>query len=167
MDTTRATPLKNDVDEALEIIAEYAYSAVIDSQEAHETAIACLAGSIGCGILSLQFPECTKLLGPVVTGTNVPKGARVPGTNYELDPIRAAFNIGTMIRWLDFNDTFLAAEWGHPSDNLGGILAVADFLSRMTDKAQELTSQVGKRGQSPATIKREIINWSFSPPEDD
>src|SRR6201984_786195 len=87
--------------------------------------------SLGWGLLALNYPACTKLLGPVVPGATMPgAGARVPGTSYELDPVRAAFNIGTMVRWLDFNDTWLAAEWGHPSDNLGGILAVADYLGR-------------------------------------
>src|SRR5690606_4669857 len=85
---------------------------------------------IGCGFEALTYPACTKLLGPLVSGTIVPQGAKVPGTSYELDPVQAAFNIGTMVRWLDFNDTWLAAEWGHPSDNLGGILAVADWTSR-------------------------------------
>jgi len=118
------------VDEALERIADYVVETKIDSEEAYRTAQACLADTLGCGILALSFPACTKLLGPVVPGTIVPNGARVPGTDYVLDPIRAAFNIGTMIRWLDFNDTWLAAEWGHPSDNLGGLLAVADYLCR-------------------------------------
>src|SRR3954466_578979 len=86
--------------------------------------------TLGCGLLALNYPACTRLLGPVVPGTVVPKGSRVPGTKFELDPVSAAFNIGALIRWLDFNDTWLAAEWGHPSDNLGGILAVADFVSR-------------------------------------
>ncbi len=97
---------------------------------AMETARLCLLDSLGCAMLALQFPACTKLLGPVVAGAGMPGGARVPGTGYELDPVRAAFNIGAMIRWLDYNDTWLAAEWGHPSDNLGGILSVADYLSR-------------------------------------
>jgi 2-methylcitrate dehydratase len=98
--------------------------------EAMETARLCLMDSLGCAMLALEFPACTKLLGPVVPGAGMPGGARVPGTQYELDPVRAAFNIGAMIRWLDYNDTWLAAEWGHPSDNLGGILALADYLSR-------------------------------------
>src|SRR5690606_29916088 len=89
-----------------------------------------LLDTLGCGFEALTYPACTKMLGPIVSGTSVPHGAKVPGTPYQLDPIQAAFNIGTMIRWLDFNDTWLAAEWGHPSDNLGGILAVADWLSR-------------------------------------
>ena len=87
--------------------------------------------TLGCGIEALEYPACTKLLGPIVPGTIVPNGAKVPGTQFQLDPVQAAFNIGAMIRWLDFNDTWLAAEWGHPSDNLGGILAAADWLSRI------------------------------------
>ena len=97
---------------------------------AYETARNCLIDTLGCGLEALEYPACTKLLGPVVPGATLANGARVPGTPYRLDPVQAAFNIGTMIRWLDFNDTWLAAEWGHPSDNLGGILAVADYLSR-------------------------------------
>jgi 2-methylcitrate dehydratase len=100
------------------------------SGEAMETARLCLMDSLGCAMLALQFQACTKLLGPIVPGAGMPGGARVPGMRYELDPVRAAFNIGAMIRWLDYNDTWLAAEWGHPSDNLGGILALADYLSR-------------------------------------
>ena len=106
-------------DNVLEKIADYVADTKIDSQEAYETAQYCLADSLGCAILALQFKECTKLLGPVVPGTVVPNGCRVPGTDFVLDPIRGAFNIGTIVRWLDFNDTWLAAEWGHPSDNLG------------------------------------------------
>jgi len=102
----------------------------ISSALAFETARHCLIDTLGCGLEALEYPACTKLLGPVVPGTVVPHGAKVPGTPYQLDPVQAAFNIGTMIRWLDFNDTWLAAEWGHPSDNLGGILATADWLSR-------------------------------------
>lgn len=117
-------------DEALTLIADYVCKYSINSDEAYNTARACLADTLGCGILALKFPACTKLLGPVVPGTVVPNGSRVPGTPYILDPIRAAFNMGTMIRWLDFNDAWLAAEWGHPSDNLGGILPVADFVSQ-------------------------------------
>lgn len=117
-------------DHALETIADYTANYIIDSNEAYYTARACLADSLGCALLALNFNACTKLLGPIVPGTLVPNGSRVPGTPYVLDPISAAFNIGTMIRWLDFNDTWLAAEWGHPSDNLGGLLALADYLSR-------------------------------------
>ncbi len=111
-------------------IADYVCAEPKFSAEAYETARYCLLDTLGCGILALNYPACTKLLGPVVPETVVPNGARVPGTNYVLDPIGAAFNIGCIVRWLDFNDTWLAAEWGHPSDNLGAILAVADFLSR-------------------------------------
>lgn len=132
-----------EADESLSLIADYAHDYTIESEEAYQTARACLADTIGCGILALRFPECTKLLGPVVPGTQVPGGSRVPGTSYVLDPIRAAFNIGAMIRWLDFNDTWLAAEWGHPSDNLGGILALADYLS------QQRVAQ----GQDPLTVR--------------
>jgi len=117
-------------DRLLTELAEYADRRRIDSREAYETARYCLMDTLGCGLLALQYPACTKLLGPIVPGTVVPNGARVPGTAYELDPVAAAFNIGCMIRWLDYNDTWLAAEWGHPSDNLGGILAVADYVSR-------------------------------------
>ncbi|MGN7285069.1 bifunctional 2-methylcitrate dehydratase/aconitate hydratase [Shouchella rhizosphaerae] len=114
----------------LEEIAEYVLKKDITSEEALETAAHVLVDTIGCGILALRYPECVKMLGPVVPGTIVPNGIKVPGTSHVLDPIRGAFNIGTMIRWLDYNDTWLAAEWGHPSDNLGGILATADYISR-------------------------------------
>ena len=117
-------------DPLLQKIADYTISAQISSAEAYDTARYCLMDSLGCALLALNYPACTKLLGPIVPGTVVPDGSRVPGTNYELDPITAAFNIGMLVRWLDFNDTWLAAEWGHPSDNLGAILAVADFVSR-------------------------------------
>ncbi|MCC5885950.1 MAG: bifunctional 2-methylcitrate dehydratase/aconitate hydratase [Gammaproteobacteria bacterium] len=119
-----------DPDPELLAIADYVDGFVIESDEAFDTARLCLMDTLGCGFLALRFPECTKHLGPIVTGTTVPNGARVPGTQLVLDPVKAAFDIGAMIRWLDFNDTWLAAEWGHPSDNLGGILAVADWLSR-------------------------------------
>jgi len=117
-------------DHVLTAIADYALSYAIDSALAYETAGYCLMDTLACGFQALKYPACTKLMGPVVPGATLTNGARVPGTAYELDPIIAAFNIGAMIRWLDFNDTWLAAEWGHPSDNLGGILAVADYLSR-------------------------------------
>ncbi|KAF8520459.1 2-methylcitrate dehydratase [Hysterangium stoloniferum] len=117
-------------DKVLQDIADYVHNYEVTSDLAFETARLCLIDTIGCGLEGLRFPECASLLGPVVEGTIVPNGTKVPGTNYQLDPIRGAFNIGTMIRWLDFNDCFLAAEWGHPSDNLGAILAVADHLSR-------------------------------------
>jgi len=118
-------------DQVLLDIADYVCDYEINSDEAYQTARACLIDTLGCGLEALEYPACTKLLGPIVPGTTVQNGAKVPGTKYELDPVQAAFNIGTMIRWLDFNDTWLAAEWGHPSDNLGGILATADYLSRM------------------------------------
>ena len=117
-------------DEVLTDIADYALNYKIESDLAYSTAQHCLIDTLGCGLEALEYPACTKLLGPIVPGTVVPNGAKVPGTNYQLDPVLAAFNIGTLIRWLDFNDTWLAAEWGHPSDNLGGILATADWLSR-------------------------------------
>ena len=117
-------------DKVLTDIADYALSYEIKSDLAYETARYCLIDTLGCGLEALEYPACTKLLGPIVPGTVVPRGARVPGTSYQLDPVQAAFNIGAMIRWLDYNDTWLAAEWGHPSDNLGGILATADWLSR-------------------------------------
>lgn len=117
-------------DQALIDIVDYALGYDIHSELAYATARHCLIDTLGCGLEALEYPACTKLLGPVVAGTIVPNGARVPGTQFQLDPVQAAFNIGAMIRWLDFNDTWLAAEWGHPSDNLGGILATADWLSR-------------------------------------
>ncbi|HET6169189.1 MAG TPA: bifunctional 2-methylcitrate dehydratase/aconitate hydratase [Terracidiphilus sp.] len=117
-------------DKVITGIADYALSYNIASELAYTTARYCLMDTLGCGLEALDYPACTRLLGPIVPGTVVPHGARVPGTQYQLDPVQAAFNIGAMIRWLDFNDTWLAAEWGHPSDNLGGILATADWLSR-------------------------------------
>ncbi|HLE93031.1 MAG TPA: bifunctional 2-methylcitrate dehydratase/aconitate hydratase [Sulfuricaulis sp.] len=117
-------------DPELVAIADYVADYRIDSHEAYDTARYCLMDSLGCALLALRLPGCVRHLGPIVPGTTVPNGARVPGTRYELDPVKAAFDIGTLIRWLDFNDTWLAAEWGHPSDNLGAILACADFLSR-------------------------------------
>src|SRR2546422_3092562 len=117
-------------DDLLVQITDYVAGARIEGHEAHQTARYCLMDTLGCALLALRYPACTKLLGPVVPGTIVPQGSRVPGTKLELDPVTAAFNVGTLIRWLDFNDTWLAAEWGHPSDNLGGILAVADYVSR-------------------------------------
>jgi len=117
-------------DQVLTDIADYALSYEVTSELAYTTAHYCLLDTLGCGLEALEYPACTKLLGPIVPGTVVPHGAKVPGTPHQLDPVQAAFNIGAMIRWLDFNDTWLAAEWGHPSDNLGGILATADWLSR-------------------------------------
>lgn len=119
-------------DPLLKQIADYVCDYDSPSEEALKTARYCLMDTLGCGFLALKYPACTKLLGPVVPGTIVPNGARVPGTDYVLDPVTAAFNIGTLVRWLDFNDTWLAAEWGHPSDNLGAILAVTDFSNRQS-----------------------------------
>jgi 2-methylcitrate dehydratase len=120
-----------DPDTVLVAIADYVCNAETASREAYDTARYCLMDTLACGFLALKYPACTKLMGPTVPGATMPGGARVPGTSYELEPVQAAFNIGAMIRWLDFNDTWLAAEWGHPSDNLGAILAVADYLARM------------------------------------
>jgi 2-methylcitrate dehydratase len=130
-------------DQVIQDIVDYARDYEIESDEAFDTALYCMVDTLGCGLEALTFPACTKLMGPVVPGTIVPNGARVPGTPYQLDPVAAAFNIGAMIRWLDFNDTWLAAEWGHPSDNLGGILAVADWLSRTAVAA----------GKAPLTMR--------------
>lgn len=132
-----------DYDPELQAIADYVLGYRVDSQEALDTARNCLMDTLGCGLLALRFPECTKHLGPIVEGTVVPHGARVPGTQLRLDPVKAAWDIGCIIRWLDYNDTWLAAEWGHPSDNLGGILAVADHLSQ-----QRLA-----RGEPPLTMR--------------
>lgn len=134
-------------DQVIIDIANYVADYQIDSTEAFDTARNCLMDTLGCGFEALDYPACTKLLGPVIAGTVVPNGAKVPGTTYQLDPILAAFNIGAMIRWLDFNDTWLAAEWGHPSDNLGGILAVADYMSR-----KNITE-----GKAPLTMKDVLI----------
>ena len=134
-------------DAVLTDIVEYVTKYKIKSDLAYETARNCLIDTLGCGLEALEYPACTKLLGPIVPGTVVPNGAKVPGTQFQLDPVQAAFNIGAMIRWLDFNDTWLAAEWGHPSDNLGGILAVADWLSRNAIAA----------GNKPLTMK-DVLN---------
>ena len=134
-------------DQVIVDIAKYSNEYEINSDEALDTARYCLMDTLGCGLEALSYSACTKLLGPIVPGTTVPNGAKVPGTSYQLDPINAAFNIGAMIRWLDFNDTWLAAEWGHPSDNLGGILAVADWLSR---------TRIAD-GQSPLLMKDVLI----------
>lgn len=128
-----SAPISNvrpEADQVLVDIVDYVLNYHITSSVAYETARNCLIDTLGCGLESLEYPACRKLLGPIVPGTIVPHGAKIPGTQFQLDPVQAAFNIGTMIRWLDFNDTWLAAEWGHPSDNLGGILATADWLSR-------------------------------------
>ncbi len=130
-------------DAVLVDIVDYVLKKRINSKLAYDTARLCLIDTLGCGLEALSYPACTKLLGPVVPGTVVPHGAKVPGTSFQLDPVQAAFNIGAMIRWLDFNDTWLAAEWGHPSDNLGGILATADWLSRTAIAA----------GKAPLTMK--------------
>ena len=135
--------LRPDYDPELQKIADYVLGYRIDSQEALDTARNCLMDTLGCGLLALRFPECTKHLGPLVEGTVVPHGARVPGTQLRLDPVKAAWDIGAIIRWLDYNDTWLAAEWGHPSDNLGAILAVADHLSQ----------QRVARGAAPLTMR--------------
>ena len=133
-------------DKVLSDIADYALEYEIKSELAYQTARYCLIDTLGCGLEALEYAACTKLLGPIVEGTAVPHGARVPGTSYQLDPVQAAFNIGAMIRWLDFNDTWLAAEWGHPSDNLGGILATADWLSR-----------TGLADGSPPLLMRQVL----------
>ena len=144
-----------DWDRELVAIADYVCDAVIDSDLAYETAHYCLMDTLACGFQALDYPACTKLLGPVVPGATLPGGARVPGTSYELEPVMAAFNIGAMIRWLDFNDTWLAAEWGHPSDNLGGILAVADYHSRQNRAAS--TDPLTMRDVLTAMIKAHEI----------
>src|ERR1700731_3818404 len=131
-------------DRLLQEIADYTLAVdSINSEEAIDTARLCLMDTLGCGLLALNYPACVKMLGPIVPGATMQGGARVPGTCYELDPVQAAFNIGAMVRWLDFNDTWLAAEWGHPSDNLGGILAVADYLSR----------KAVMEGKTPPTVR--------------
>ena len=127
MDASRSSKF----DSVIENIVDYVLNQDVSaSEEAMETARYCFMDTIGCGLYALQYPACTKMMGPIVPGATLDNGARVPGTNYELDPVRSAWNIGAMIRWLDYNDTWLAAEWGHPSDNLGAILATADYLSR-------------------------------------
>jgi len=140
--------VRPDADEVLQKIADYSLNAKIDSEEAFSTARYCLMDTLGCGLLALTFSDCTDLLGPYVDGTEVPGGVRVPGTKFILDPIKGAWDIGAIIRWLDFNDTWLAAEWGHPSDNLGGILAAADFISQ---KNLNL-------GNSPLTINDVLLS---------
>ena len=124
------TNVRPNPDDVLVKIADYVLDKQIESEEAYKTARYCLMDTLGCGLLALTFPDCVKLLGPYVEGTEVPGGVRVPGTKHVLDPVKGAWDIGAIIRWLDFNDTWLAAEWGHPSDNLGGILATADYLSQ-------------------------------------
>ena len=139
--------IRPDPDRVLVDIADYVCSDVAISEQTLETARLCFIDTLGCGFLALSFPACSKLLGPMVPGTEVPNGARVPGTSYVLDPVKAAWDIGCMIRWLDYNDTWLAAEWGHPSDNLGGILAVADYVSRNTVD----------RGHAPFTMRDVLV----------
>ena len=136
-----------DWDQVLVDIADYVCDYEVTSELAFETAHNCLLDTLACGFQALDYPACTKLMGPVVPGATLPGGARVPGTSYELEPVRAAFNIGAMNRWLDFNDTWLAAEWGHPSDNLGGILAIADYLSR----------QARGEGRDPLTMRDVLV----------
>ncbi|MBS0537064.1 MAG: bifunctional 2-methylcitrate dehydratase/aconitate hydratase [Proteobacteria bacterium] len=128
--STHISNVRPKPDQVLVDIVDYVTRYKIKSDLAYETARNCRIDTLGCGLEALEYPACTKLLGPIVPGTVVPNGAKVPGTQFQLDPVQAAFNIGAMIRWLDFNDTWLAAEWGHPSDNLGGILAMADWISR-------------------------------------
>ncbi|HXK27779.1 MAG TPA: bifunctional 2-methylcitrate dehydratase/aconitate hydratase [Candidatus Binatia bacterium] len=132
--TNTSSNIRPAPDQILIAIADYTLNYLPASQEAIDTARYCLMDTIGCGLLALRYPECTKHLGPIVPGAILENGARVPGTDWQFDPVHAAFNIGAMIRWLDYNDTWLAAEWGHPSDNLGGILALADYLSRSKQK---------------------------------
>ena len=131
-------------------IADYVIDTQIDSVEAFDTARYMLLDSLACAMLAMKFPDCVKHLGPLVPDADLPGGARVPGTSFELDPAQAAFNIGTLVRWLDFNDTWLAAEWGHPSDNLGAILAVADYLSRKAEAA----------GGQGLTV-RDVLGWAI------
>ena len=138
-----ATNIRPQPDQVLVDIADYVVNRNIQSGLAYDTARNCLMDSLGCAMEALTHPACTRLLGPLVSGTTVPNGARIPGTQFQLDPVQAAFNIGTMIRWLDFNDTWLAAEWGHPSDNLGGILAVADWCARNAETV----------GKTPLTMR--------------
>jgi 2-methylcitrate dehydratase len=128
--SSRISNVRPDPDQVLVDIADYAIAYTVTSEETYDTARYCLMDTLGCGLEALSYPACTKLLGPIVPGTVVPHGAKVPGTQFQLDPVKAAFDIGALVRWLDFNDTWLAAEWGHPSDNLGGILATADWISR-------------------------------------
>src|ERR1700709_1377552 len=136
-----------DPDAAPVAIADYAKSFSSRSRQAYDTARYCLMDTLACGFQALKYPACTKLMGPVVPGAVMPGGARVPGTSFELDPVQAAFNIGAMIRWLDFNDTWLAAEWGHPSDKLGGLPATADWLSR----------NAVATGKKPLTMKDVLV----------
>lgn len=139
-----------DPDQPMVDVADYVIDYRIDSTEAYDTARYMLLDSLATAMMAMKFPECVKHLGPVVPGANLPGGARVPGTSHELDPVQAAFAIGSQIRWLDFNDTWLAAEWGHPSDNLGSILAVADYLSRKAER----------EGGQPMTV-RDVLTYAI------
>lgn len=138
--------VRPDPDQPMVDMADYVIDARIESTEAYDTARYMLIDSMACAMLAMKFPDCVKHLGPLVPGAELPGGARVPGTGFELDPVQAAFNIGTLVRWLDFNDTWLAAEWGHPSDNLGAILAVADYLARK--EGREITV-------------RDVLGWAI------
>jgi 2-methylcitrate dehydratase len=129
--------IRPDFDKEIKAIADYVSNKKIESKEAYHTAALCLLDTLGCALLALNYPACTKLLGPIVPGATLKNGARVPGTKFKLDPVQAAFNFGVALRWLDFNDAWLAAEWGHPSDNLGGILTVADYVSRQRSKRKK------------------------------
>ncbi|MFB4202965.1 bifunctional 2-methylcitrate dehydratase/aconitate hydratase [Arhodomonas sp. KWT2] len=143
MSTTTGSGARPDYDQPLKDIAEYVVNTEITSTEAYETARYDLMDTLACGMLALQYPACTKLLGPVVEGADMPGGVKIPGTHFRLDPVTAAWNIGAMVRWLDFNDTWLAAEWNHPSDNLGAILALSDHLSR----------RAVAEGRAPMTVR--------------
>ena len=145
MATQADTNIRPSPDPEMAAIADYLCDFEITNDEAYETARYCLMDSLGCAMLALRFPECAKLLGPLVPGSIVPLGVRVPGTRFELDPVKGAFDIGILIRWLDFNDTWLTAEWGHPSDNLGGILAVADYISRR------------RTAEAPPLVMRDVL----------
>src|SRR5258708_29760875 len=140
--SSRISNVRPRPDKVLTLIADYVAKYSVESEEAYRTARYCLMDTLGCGLEALEYPACTKLLGPIDPETVVPHGAKVPGTRFQLDPVQAAFSIGAMIRWLDFNDTWLAAEWGHPSDNLGAILAVADWISRNSLKQPVLMKDV-------------------------
>lgn len=146
--TSRAEPnIRPQPDREMEDIADYIVGYVVDSETAMDTACYTLMDGIGCAMLALRHPECTRLIGPIVPGTSVPLGVRIPGTALELDPVKAAFDIGTLIRWLDYNDTWLAAEWSHPSDNIGGILAVSDYVSRKSVS----------EGKAPLTMRDVLV----------
>src|SRR5687768_5435033 len=143
----RPSAARPDPDPLLVDIADYALARAIDSREAYDTARLCLMDSLGCAMLALNFPACVRRLGPAVPGADMKDGVRVPGTSFELDPVKAAFDIGTLVRWLDFNDTWLAAEWGHPSDNLGAILSCADFVTRRSRRS------TGGASAAPLTVR--------------